>query len=162
MTSLIKRVVQNDLINGTRKGDKLLSSLITNAFTNLAAKPQFVNFETKVRLLIQIHEYSENSTNTSFLIWRTQKNIVQYFYMRILCYTPGVLLSVQTRATLWGLVYCSHNNRCLWCHSFRFSCRVIFCIVGLERTKEITKKTHYVALVRTSVRPSGSNLVSGA
>jgi hypothetical protein len=64
-------------------------------------------------------------------------------YSFVLFYAPGhiviepsVRLSVQTRATLWGLVYRSHNNRYLWCHSFRCSCGVIFCIVGLKRQKK--------------------------
>ncbi|XP_045161835.2 polycystic kidney disease protein 1-like 2 [Mercenaria mercenaria] len=51
MTALIRGVVENDLVNGTRKGDKLLTSLISNAFTNLAAKPQFINLDTKANLI---------------------------------------------------------------------------------------------------------------
>lgn len=47
LTSSIVDVVKNDL-TGLRKGDKYLSSIITNAFTNLASKDQFVNQETKV------------------------------------------------------------------------------------------------------------------
>lgn len=50
LTSSIVDVVKNDL-TGLRKGDKYLSSIITNAFTNLASKDQFVNQETKVSAL---------------------------------------------------------------------------------------------------------------
>lgn len=48
MTKLLRDVVETDLVNGSRSGDKMFTSMITNAFTNIAAKPEFVNSEAQV------------------------------------------------------------------------------------------------------------------
>ena len=47
MVNFIRDVVEKDL-NGTRSGDKLLASLVTNAFTNLVAEPRYLNYESMV------------------------------------------------------------------------------------------------------------------
>ncbi|KAH3789119.1 hypothetical protein DPMN_167289 [Dreissena polymorpha] len=49
MAANIKRVVETDML-GYRKGDKYLSSIVTNGFTNLAAKPQFIDDDSKVSI----------------------------------------------------------------------------------------------------------------
>ena len=54
LTESIVLVVNDDLL-GKRKGDKYLSSIITNCFTNLAAKDQFANYETTVCTSGRIH-----------------------------------------------------------------------------------------------------------
>ncbi|XP_052212259.1 uncharacterized protein LOC127831331 [Dreissena polymorpha] len=50
MTAYLRNIAETDLA-GYRKGDKYLTSIITNGLTNLAAKSQFINEDTKIDLI---------------------------------------------------------------------------------------------------------------
>ncbi|XP_060605764.1 uncharacterized protein LOC132758227, partial [Ruditapes philippinarum] len=50
MINFTRNIVENDL-NGSRSGDKMLASLVTNAFTNLVAQPRYLNYESMINII---------------------------------------------------------------------------------------------------------------
>ncbi|WAR15130.1 PK1L2-like protein, partial [Mya arenaria] len=102
MTSNLKTVVEND-VSIRRKGDKYLTSIVSNGFNNIAAKSNFIADDTKVDLIFladvlgfEALTFPENSTEDLSALIETSTGEIYYMMQSVVnAAVPDNLLQLR-------------------------------------------------------------------